>query len=157
MTLRISIFFLAVLFSSLLYAVPYVVGDKIDAVSLHDQHEKQGVINKATRMILFSRDKKGGEILTDALSRMPRDFLGEQKMIYITDISAMPGLISKYIAIPSMQKKSFSILLDADGTNTANFPDKNAMATLIYLESLTITQVIYVESVEAVVTRLTAP
>lgn len=64
MTIRISLFFLLLLFSSPLFAVPYVTGDKIETVSLNDQYKKPGFINEATRMILFSRDKKGGELLT---------------------------------------------------------------------------------------------
>ncbi|MCU7801074.1 MAG: hypothetical protein KZQ70_13280 [gamma proteobacterium symbiont of Lucinoma myriamae] len=88
---------------------------------------------------------------------MPKGYLTEQKIVYITDISGMPGLISKYIAIPAMQKKSYSILLDTDGNSTKDFPDKNAMATLIYVESLTITQMTHIESVDAVINTLTTP
>ncbi len=152
--LRYSAFFLLFFFSPILWAVPYVTGDSLDPVSLNDQHEKPGYIDKTTRLILFSRDKKGGEILTDALSNIPEGFLAEQNIVYITDISAMPGLISKYIAIPALQKKAYSILLDKDGSRTINYPDKKAMATLIYVESLSISHIIYENSIDAVIKNL---
>ena len=157
MKLRNSVFFPALFFSSILFAAPYVIGDKLEVVSLHDQHEKPGAINEATRIILFSRDKKGGELLTNALSSMPKGFLAQQKIVYVTDISGMPGLIAKYMAIPAMQKKTYPILLDKDGNSTINYPDKNGMATLIYVESLTITKVIYLDSIDSVVKILTTP
>lgn len=154
MNLPYSAFFLLLLLPPILMAVPYAVGDSLEIVSLNDQHEKPGYIDKTTRVILFSRDKKGGELLTDVLSNMPEGFLAEQNIVYITDISAMPGLISKYIAIPALQKKAYSILLDEDGSRTINYPDKNAMATLIYVESLSITHIIYADSIDAVIKNL---
>ena len=157
MNLRNSIFFLMLFFSSSLLASPYAIGDRLAPVSLYDQHEKPGTISETTRIILFSRDKKGGELLNDALSTMPEGFLVEQKIVYISDISAMPGLIAKYIAIPAMQKKSYSMLLDKDGNSTTNYPDQKGMATLIYVKSLTITKVVHLDSIDAISKNLTTP
>ena len=128
----------------------YIAGDQLQSFSLSDQHDKPRHINKQTRVILFSRDKAGGQLITEALSVIPREYLIEQHIAYITEISGMPGLISKYMAIPSMRKKSFPILLDKEGKVTAQFPDKEKSATLIFLESLNIKNIMYLQSAEAI-------
>ena len=133
-------------FSPTIFSAPYIIGDKLIALSLDDQHEKPGHINEQTQLILFSRDKAGGELLTKALSQMPKDYLAKQHIVYISDISEMPGLISRFVAIPSMRKRPYPILLDRDGDITENFPDQDDKATLINIESLRITNILHLSS-----------
>ena len=141
---------LILLFSQAIYAAPYAAGEQLTALTLHDQYDKPGHINEQTRVILFSRDKAGGDLLTSALSQMPDNYLSERHIIFISDISKMPGLISRYMAIPSMRKRNYSILLDRDGGNTEKFPDQDDAATLIEIESLRITNIVHLSSSEEI-------
>ena len=75
-------------------------------------------------------------------------------MPIITDISRMPSFISNYIAIPLMRKKRYPILLDKEGKITAQFPDRDNTATLIFVESLKIKNIKYLQSVEEIVQLL---
>ncbi|MCK5647346.1 MAG: hypothetical protein KAI22_00560 [Gammaproteobacteria bacterium] len=145
-----TLFFLLLFLSPAVFAAPYEVGDKLQTFSLSDQHEKLSHINNETRIILFSRDKAGGQLITEALSGIGKEYLIKQHIVYITDISGMPGLISKYVAIPSMRKKSFPILLDKEGQMTAQFPDKDNTATLIFVESLNIKNIKHLQSAEEI-------
>ena len=150
MTKLNTLFVLLLIFSPAVFSAPYEVGDKLQTFSLSDQHEKLNHINNETRIILFSRDKAGGQLITAALSGIAKEYLIEQHIVYITDISAMPGFISNYVAIPSMRKKSFSILLDKEGKVTAQFPDKDNTATLIFVDSLNIKNIMHLHSAEEI-------
>ena len=141
-----ALFALILMFSQLVYANPYSVGDKLLTLSLYDQYDKAGFINEQTQVILFSRDKAGGDLLSSALSKIPDNYFSKHNIIFISDISKMPGLISKYMAIPSMRKKNYSILLDRDGSSTKKFPDHVDTATLINIESLQIINIIHLGS-----------
>ncbi len=81
---------------------------------------------------------------------MPDNYLSEHHIIFISDISKMPGLISKYMAIPSMRKRNYSILLDRDGSNTEKFPYQDYAATQIEIESLRITNIAHLSSSEEI-------
>jgi len=150
MKVQKSLLILLLLFAPAIFAAPYVIGDKLEAVSLDDQHEKPGHINEETRIILFSRDKAGGDLMAEALSKIPEGYLAEQHIAYIVDISGMPGLISKYVAIPSMRKKNYPMLLDQDGSKTAKYPDQNSASTLIYIESLKIKKIVHLSSIKQI-------
>lgn len=146
MKIQKTLFVLILFFSQLIYADPYTTGDKLAALSLNDQHDNPGFINEQTRIVLFSRDKAGGDLLALALSRMPDNYLSQRHIIFISDISQMPGLISKYMAIPSMRKRNYSILLDRDGVSTKRFPEQADAATLIYIETLRIKNIVHLSS-----------
>lgn len=154
MTILKTSVFLFLIASFPVFSASYEVGDKLGIISLTDQYEKTGHINDTSRVILFSRDKSGGKLISDALSQMPKQYLIDQHIVYISDISGMPGLISKYIAIPSMRKKNYPILLDKEGKVTARFPDKENTATLIFVESLKIKNIKYLQSVADIVQLL---
>lgn len=116
-----KVLFIAILFfSQAIYASPYSEGEKLLTLSLYDQYDKAGFINEKTQVILFSRDKAGGDLIKSALSRMPDNYFSDHNIVFISDISQMPGFISKYIAIPSMRKRNYSVLLDRDGNSSKN-------------------------------------
>ena len=52
---------------------PYVVGDLIDAIALEDQHGDPGAVDASTRVVLFSRDMDGGDLLQEALAEASAD------------------------------------------------------------------------------------
>ena len=154
MTLLKSLFFLLLIISPPAFSAFYEVGDKLEMFSLTDQYEKSTHINNKTQLILFSRDKAGGKLISDALSRTAKEYLIKQHIVYITDISRMPSFISNYIAIPLMRKKLYPILLDKEGKITAQFPGRDNTATLIFVESLKIKNIKYLQSEEEIVQLL---
>ena len=154
MTLLKTFFILFLITSPPVFSASYEVGDKLEMFSLTDQYDKAVYINNTTQLILFSRDKAGGKLISNALSGTSKEYFTKQHIVYITDISRMPSFISNYIAIPLMRKKRYPILLDKEGKITAQFPDRDNTATLIFVESLKIKNIKYLQSVEEIVQLL---
>ena len=128
----------------------YGVGDVIPKISLQDQHEKDGVVDVSTRILLFSRDMDGGKLLEEALADIDEGFLAGKKAVYVSDISGMPSLIARLFAIPSMRKRSYPMLLDRSGNATQRIPDVDERATVIFLKSLTVERIEHVDSANGV-------
>ena len=62
------------------------------------------------------------------------NFLTKNQTVYVGDISGMPYLISRFFAIPKMQKYQFSILF-LDEENQKYFDKKEDMITVYTLEN----------------------
>lgn len=128
----------------------YAVGDRIEPFTLEDQHGENNTADESVKVILFSRDMEGGDLLKDGLADVAPGYLSEKKAIYVADISAMPGLIAKMFAIPAMRDRPYSILLDRDGTTTAGLPAEEGKASLVFLDRLTVQRIVYVTEAPAV-------
>ena len=63
-----------------------------------------------------------------------RDILEKNSAVYVADISGMPSLISKFIALPKMKKYPFSVLL-LDDTNKDNFVKEDGKIIVYSLEN----------------------
>ncbi|GAA0787225.1 MULTISPECIES: hypothetical protein [Pseudomonadati] len=113
------------------------VGDTLVLISLLDQFEKPLNVTAETKVLLFSRDMDGGEIIQAAFADTPDDQRPEN-LVYVADISGMPSLIAKYVAVPKMQDYPFTLGLDREGEITAAFPLVKGQATIIKLNDLKI-------------------
>ncbi|QIR13483.1 hypothetical protein [Shewanella aestuarii] len=119
------------------------VGDKLAPISLQDQFDKPIEVTAKTTMLIFSRDMDGGEVVQAAFAEAPKE-QWPQNMVYIADISGMPSLIAKFIAVPKMKDYPFVLGLDREGAATANLPTTEKQATIIKLNQL---EVISIEQV----------
>ncbi len=120
---------------------PYAVGDTIEAFALEDQHGDSGGVDASTRVILFSRDMPGGDLLKEALEDVEAGALEARGAVYVSDISGMPALVSRLMAVPAMRRRPYDLLLDRDGDVTARLPDAIRQATLIHLDALRIERI----------------
>lgn len=134
----------ALFFSVVANATNLKLGDNLAAFSLNDQFDNQQSISADTEVLLFSRSMKGGDIIQETLE----SFQDKQpeKVIYVADISGMPSLIAKFVAIPQFKDMPFVIGLDRDGKATAILPEQKDFATLIRLDGLTIKDIAYFDS-----------
>jgi hypothetical protein len=140
----------AVLAADAAFAEPYAVGDPIESFTLDDQHGKRHTVDGSVKVILFSRDMEGGDILKQALADVDPEYLNGKQAVYVADISRMPRLIATMFAIPAMRDRPYSMLLDRDGEITARLPNAEGQATLIFLDQLTIQRIVHVTEVPAV-------
>lgn len=134
----------ALFFSVVANATNLKLGDNLAAFSLNDQFDNQQSISADTEVLLFSRSMKGGDIIQETLESF-KDKQPE-KVIYVADISGMPSLIAKFVAIPQFKDMPFVIGLDRDGKATALLPEQKDFATLIRLDGLTIKDIAYFDS-----------
>jgi hypothetical protein len=133
---------------------PLRVGDTIPELTLQDQHGAQRVVDASARVILFSRDMDGGDVLKTALEDLPEGTLEERGIVYVSDISGMPGIIARLFAVPSMRRRPYPMLLDRTGEATALLPDEPGEATLIHLDALRITRIEHFDDADAARERI---
>jgi len=133
---------------------PLGVGDTLPELPLTDQHGAQHVVDASVKIILFSRDMDGGDILKSALADLPEGSLDAAGAVYVSDISGMPSFVARLFALPRMRRRPYPMLLDRTGEVTVLLPDEPGRATLIHLDALQITEVEHLETPEAVRARL---
>ena len=108
------ILIISLIFSSVAIAQTpiFKVGDTLVPISLQDQFDNPLQVSAETKVLLFSRDMDGGEIIQAAFADTPE----EQRpahLAYVADISGMPSLIARFIAVPKMQDYPFLLGLDS--------------------------------------------
>jgi hypothetical protein len=59
--------------------------------------------------------------------------------VAITDISGMPAMIRRMMALPAMKKRSYRIWLDATGKLVAGWPREPGKVTVMELDDFSIT------------------
>ncbi|PWE22478.1 hypothetical protein [Aliarcobacter skirrowii] len=98
------------------------VDSSIIDIKIKDQFDKVHTLNESIKTILFASDKSTSDMLRDYLLPLSEkeNILDRNSAVYVADISGMPSLISKFIALPKMKKYPFSVLL-LDDTNKDNF------------------------------------
>jgi hypothetical protein len=84
----------------------------------------------------------------EALQADGRGFLERHHALYVSDVSRMPGIIRATIAKPRLRGRGYPILLDEEGTATADLPAADGKATLLFLEKLRVVRVEQVALVE---------
>ncbi|MYM64403.1 hypothetical protein [Pseudomaricurvus sp. HS19] len=72
--------------------------------------------------LLFVDDMGGNKMLRRALEVSDHTCLSDGRLVYVADISGMPGLIARAIALPRMRKLDYPIWLDRNGDATAMLP-----------------------------------
>jgi hypothetical protein len=132
----------------------YVVGDRMEPFSLEDQHGAEHRVDGSVRIVLFSRDMEGGDLIRQALAETQPELLDRQRAVYVADISGMPRLIAKMFALPKMRKRPYPMLLDRDGIATARLPDVDERATLLFCKDLRIIRVLHLADAAGVQKQL---
>ena len=125
------------------------VGSRLAPATLLDQNEVPHQIGERTRVILFAREMQGGALIRELLDHESASYLEQHRGVYVADISDMPSMISKLVAIPKMQEERlYPTLLDRDGTTTAAFPAQEGRATVMVLDELRVTGIHYPGSIQ---------
>ncbi len=139
------ILFALLLLPGALPAASLAVGDPLPALTLNDQHDQPHAINAKTNVILFSADRDASGLIEDALAEQTKDSLDAAGIVYVADISGMPGMVTKLIALPQMRKRSYPMLLGREDEDTAMLPRERGQVTLIEADAGTITALRFVD------------
>ncbi len=141
--------FMALLHAATGHAVtPLAAGAHLPAMTLADQHDVNGSLGPSTRCVVFSRDMGAATVVNEALAGDPA-LITAAGGVVVSDISAMPRIITKLFALPALRKRPYRILLDRDGKLTASFPSAKGKVTVLHLHALTVDRVDYVETAAA--------
>jgi len=111
------------------------VGDSVPAFQLNDQHDKPFPLPADTQLIVFTADKSASEMINSLLKQQAADYMSQRKMVYIADISAMPGFITSMVALPKMRDYAYRIAIGAEKAQTEMLPRAVDNVTVISIES----------------------
>ena len=123
------------------------IGNNLPTLTIKDQFEKEHTVDANIKTIIFSATKSEGVTIKEFLLAKDKDYLTTNKTVYVADITGMPSLITKFIAMPKMKDYPFSVLL-IDEANKTLFPVKEDMISIISLENGKITDIKYVKTTE---------
>lgn len=118
-----------------LSAASLEVDSNIENITIKDQFEKEHKLGANVKTILFASDKGTSDLLKDYLLPLSenKNILEENGAVYVADISGMPSLISKFIALPKMKKYPFSVML-LDDSNKDNFTKEDGKIIVYSIE-----------------------
>ena len=88
------------------------VGDPFPQWELSDQFDdKHQLPGESTEAIVFARSKQADESLAPALESVAGERLIHGEVVYVSDISRMPGLISRLFALPALRDRGYPVVL----------------------------------------------
>lgn len=129
--------------ATLASAQPASVGDSLTPVTWQDQFEHPVPLTDATHVVIFVSEKPVSEWVTTCLSALPTDTLDRMKAVYVSDISAMPALITKAFALPKLRKLPFPIALARDTSEVSFLPHRPGTATWIRIQGRQVQSIQY--------------
>ncbi|MCG3660533.1 hypothetical protein AB0W31_04900 [Aliarcobacter butzleri] len=129
------------------FANPLTVNNSVPELKIKDQFEKEHTLDSNVKTIIFSATKDESNTIKEFLNSKGNDFLTTNHIVYVADITGMPSLITKFIALPKMKNYSFPILL-IDEENKVLFPVEKDKITIITLDNSKITDVKYIKTTE---------
>ena len=127
------------------FANTLTVGSNIPTLTIKDQFEKDNIVDENIKTIIFSATKTENTTIKEFLQSKDKELLATNKAVYIADITGMPSLITKFVAMPKMKNYSFSILL-IDEANKTLFPVKEDMISIISLENGKVIDIKYIKT-----------
>lgn len=143
MKLPILIPLIAVFLTLPCFADPYQAGQKVEAFSAKDQHEKDFTLDpKGTRFVLVSHDMDTGKAANKVLDGLGATYLPDRKAVFVANIHGMPG-IGRMFALPKMRKYAHRIILGDDAALIARFPQQQAKVTVLKLTGGKVTSIRY--------------
>lgn len=130
------------------------VGDAIDVTALESQH---GEIfdNPATiELLMYVNGMAARDIVLPALEKIDVTCMNEGRVAYVADISGMPALISRLVAVPRMRDYPYTIWLDYDGASTERLPAKEANVSLLDIKQGKIANIEFIDEESMLTKRL---
>ena len=122
---------------------PSSYAETLHQASLRDQWNKAHTLMPETQWVIYSHHRTGGEWVHNVLTKLDLAPLQQYKLIYVADISAMPGIISRMFALPKMRDYVFRVALAENSEHVEGWPKKENRISVIQLQSFNIKQVHY--------------
>lgn len=131
-----------------IFSEEWQVGSDFPLEELEDQNGILYTIPKDTKKVFFLSDMEASKILHTFMAPKDPDYLIEKKAVIISDIHKMPGLITKFVALPKMQSYNYRILLIRDNETGTPFPKEKNSITLLRIKKNKITEIRFIKNLE---------
>ena len=135
-------------------AEPYAVDARIPPLELPDQNGALHALDGSLHAIVFSRDMEAGQIVKDALAKAGPTLFARNQSVYVVDLAGMSAFVRRWFALPGLRRKPYQILVDEDGTRTAEFPAVEGRPTVLLLDDLRVSRVEQPASADALLAIL---
>jgi len=149
-----KILFAFLVFNSQMTLAALTVGDKLSSIEFHDQHDRLHTINEDVRLILFSSNRPASKLVQQALENKDASFLKHRGILTIADISEMPSVITRFIALPKIRRSAYPQLLGRTAEKTKLFPREPQKVTLLYLNQFEVIEIVMTDSLEVIQSAL---
>jgi len=133
---------------------PLSIGQQVDFKQLEDQNGNDFVHQDIMELVLYVHGMSARDLVRESLDTINTDCMTEGRVVYLANISAMPSLISRLIAIPRMRDYSYPIWLDRNGFATEALPMREDAVTVLTIDHQTIIGTDYFSEVPALSERL---
>ena len=110
-----------------------VPGERFPMLDLEDQFGDERLVPGEATLIIFSGSKQADDDLSDTLGEIAGDALRAGEVIYLSDISRMPGLITKLIAMPALKDRNYPVTLIRKEGVADTLPATDGCVTLFHL------------------------
>ena len=119
-------------------------GDPIPELNLQDQYGDVWTIPADTKLVLFSASRDANGLIQAILMTKPSNYLKTKKVVYFSDMSKMPGFITRTFALPSMRELPYRLGIVMDSKESAAWPRRDGDITAIYLDKQRILRIEYI-------------
>lgn len=127
---------------------PLRVGQQVDFALLQDQFAQPFVHESAMQYLLFTKSMEAGRVVREVVSQLDPNCHQNGRLVFVADVSGMPKLITKMIAVPKMRSYGFPVWLDYQGEATEALPVKEGSVSVIKIEQGAIEGIQYVQTAE---------
>ncbi|WP_298439191.1 hypothetical protein [uncultured Ferrimonas sp.] len=108
-------------------------GSNLGQLELEDQFGQSHSLQQFSGVVLFSASRIGSNVAQQALNALsPAE---REPLRYVVDISGMPMLVTKLMALPQLRDLGYPVLLDLDGAPTLALPRQEDQVTLLCVDS----------------------
>ena len=133
---------------------PVTIGSQVDFSAVGDQNGNAFAHEDVMQTLLFVDTMKAKNLVRDVLTTIDLSCLDGGRVVYLADISGMPSLISKLIAVPRMRDYDYPIWLDYSGLATDPLPTHDNEVTYIQLDGTAIRAIEYIADAKILHARL---
>jgi hypothetical protein len=151
---RVFVLVALVVFAFAARAEPVRPDTTLAPLSLPDQHGETRAIDESVRFVVFSRDMKAGDVVKATVEKAGAEVFERAGAVYVVDLSGMPALIRRVFAMPGLRKRPYRVLVDSDGSKTANFPGGAGTPTVFVLDRLRVVRIALPTSPEELIDTL---
>lgn len=109
------------------------VGDSFPVLDLENQFEEASPVPGEASLVVFSGSKSADDDLSETLGEVAGDALRSGETIYLSDISRMPGLITRFVAMPALKDRDYPVTLIREEGMAHRLPASDGCYTLFQL------------------------
>ena len=140
---------LMLLFATSLVATEIKENEKVKLFVLADQFGVYHTVDRHTKTIIVSSEKETGKDINNFLATKPKNYLKKNDAVFIANISKMPSIITRMIAMPRLKEYKHNILL-INNEEDNRFAHRDEKITIYKLKNSIVEKIYYINSAKEI-------